>query len=467
MRHLANFKRHFANESGFTLIVAMLVLLILSLLVATAIAVASQTSTSTTRDTNSKAALEAAEAGLQVAAFRLSKLEPTETLCINGSEKKASESECKSGIETSLGNGATFQYWTSLPYKAGEKCAGQEVTTAEIASGSTLRCVTSEGIANSVTPGTRLRTLVESPGESLFTIKGIAGLHEVKISGSVKVPAVVASNEKIIGEGSAAFEKGFELCPPNGEFKPKAGSERNASGVTVGGVGGMGSNPPLEKTRSASECPLKGSIPSMYPGHAIAESNEDSRIGTLDEFYTEGKAVNKFSGAPNYELKMSSNSKLTLGGSKYYLCSFLGERAAELKIPTAAYVEIFIDSPEDAEAKTKCKSGGTFETGEFTLTNQAKDPAKLLIVMYGKGPLKITRGATFEGNIYAPEAEVEINGGTTFRGGILANTVHITNGTGVFEWSEGSRRLTNGKPTPYGRKAWEQCTSGSGASEGC
>jgi hypothetical protein len=459
-----NFKRRLTSEAGFVLPSAIIVLFVITLLTGAAIAVAVQTSTSTTRDNNVKAELAAAEAGLQVASYRMSQLKPGETQCIGESKAETIESNC-TDIPESLGNGATFQYWTTLPLAVGAKCAGRPIAAE---SGITQRCITSEGLVNSVKPGVRLQIRVtSSPGESLFAVKGITGLHEVKISGSVKVPAVVASNEKIIGEGSAAFEKGFELCPPNGIFTPKAGSERNASGVTVGGIGGMEANPPLEKTRSASECPLKASIPLMYPGHATAESNEDSRIGKEDEFFTEGKAANKFSGAPNYELKMSSNSKLTLGGSKYYLCSFLGERAAELKIPSAAYVEIFIDSPEDAGAKTKCKSGGTFETGEFTLTNQAKNPAKLLIVMYGKGPLKITRGATFEGSIYAPEAEVEVNGGTTFRGGIVANTVHITNGTGVFEWSEELKKLTNGIPGAYERKAWEQCTPGSGASEGC
>lgn len=453
-----NCKRFLAGELGFALPTAIIVLLIITLLTGAAITVATQTSTSTTRDNNVKAALEAAEAGLQVASYRLSKLEPKSTQCINGSA--AVEEKCESGSE-SLGNSATFQYLTTKPLEEGNKCAGETIKASK--KGYTQRCVTSEGKVNNTTPATRLQTRVESqPGEALFAVKGITGLHEVKISGNVKVPAVVASNEKIIGEGSAAFVKGFELCPPNGVFTPKAGAERNASGVTVGGIGGMEANPPLEKTRSASECPLKASYPL---NHATAESNEDSRIGTLDEFYTEGKAANKFSGAPNYELKMSSNSKLTLGGSKYYLCSFLGERAAELKIPTAAYVEIFVDSPEDAGAKTKCKSGGTFETGEFTLTNQAKNPAKLLIVMYGKGPLKITRGATFEGVIYAPEGEVEINGGTTFRGGIVANIVHITNGTGVFEWNEEVSSLNNGIPTPYERKAWGQCTTGSLTSE--
>ena len=447
-------------EAGFALPSAMLVLFVLAMLAGTSIAVSSHTSSSTTRDSNAKAALEAAEAGLQVASYRLSKLEPGKAECIGASAAKKSEGECTSG-EESLGNGASYQYWTTMPLALKGKCAGQEVVKIE--AGAALRCVTSEGKVNHVAPGTRLRALVESKaGESLFPSKGIVGLKEVKISGSVKVPAVVASNEKIIGEGSAAFERGFELCAPNGTFTPKAGAERNASGVTVGGVGGLLANPPLEKTRSASECPIKAPYPLT---HATAASNEDSRIGVQDEFFTQGKAANKFTGSPNYELKLSSNSKLTLAGSKYYLCNLIAERAGELIIPAGAHVEIFIDSPEDKAGK--CPAGtGKFEGAEFTLKNNA-GPAALLIIMYGKGPFEITRGATFEGAIYAPEGEVDINGGTKFKGGIVGSKVHLEAGAGIFEWSEEAGTLTNGEPTGYARKAWEQCTPGSGASEGC
>jgi hypothetical protein len=459
MLHLTRKRRH-ATDSGFALPSAILVLFVLAMLAGTSIAVSSRTSSSTTRDSNTKAALEAAEAGLQVASYRLSKLQPGKEECIGAGAAKKSEGECASG-EEHLGNGASYQYWTTMPLALKGKCAGQEVVKVE--AGATFRCVTSEGTVNNVKPGTRLRVLIESKaGESLFPSKGIVGLKEVKISGSVKVPAVVASNEKIIGEGGAAFERGFELCQPNGAFTPKAGAERNASGVTVGGVGGTLANPPLEKTRSASECQIKAPYPLT---HATAASNEDSRIGVQDEFYTEGKSANKFTGAPNYELKLSSKSKLTLGGSKYYFCNVIAEHAGELIIPAGAHVEIFIDSPEDKASK--CPAGtGKFEGGEFTLTNHA-GPAALLIVMYGKGPFEITRGATFEGAIYAPEAEVDVNGGTKFKGGIVGNRVHLENGTGIFEWSEEVGTLTNGEPTGYARKAWEQCAPGSGASEGC
>ncbi|HWX44350.1 MAG TPA: hypothetical protein VNY52_03400 [Solirubrobacteraceae bacterium] len=459
-------KRRQATDAGFALPSAILVLFILSMLTGTAIIASSHTSSSTTRDDNSKAALEAAEAGLQVASYRLSKLEPGKEECINASEAKKSESECKSG-EEALGNGANFKYWTTLPLAVKGQCAGQEVVKIE--SGATLRCVTSEGTVNKVTPGTRLRMLVEAKtGESLFSIKGILGLTEVKISGSVKIPAVVASNEKIIGEGSAAFERGFELCPPKGTFTPPAGSERNHSGVTVGGVGGMLANPPLEKTRSASECPLKASVPAT---HVTAETSEDGRIGVTDPL--EGTTTwNK----EKYELTLSSNGKVTLGGSKYYFCNFKATNNSRLRIAaTAKRVEIFVDSPKDPTGK--CKTGGTFEgEGEFEVENETKNPAALLIELYGEGPFAIHNGCkeskksscpVVEASIYAPEALVEINGAQKFKGGIVGNKVHIENGAGVFEWNEEDGSLTNGSATGYARKAWEQCKPGAGATEGC
>jgi Tfp pilus assembly protein PilX len=467
MRHHPIFKRRFAAEGGFALIVAMFVLLILSVLVATAIAVASQTSTSTTRDDNSKAALEAAEAGLQVASYRLTKLAPGKEECITGTAKGPPTSGvyCESSKEP-LGNGATFQYWTSKGLAVGAKCAGETIAT--IKSGATLRCVTSEGQVNGVTPGTRLQTPVTSAEESLFTIHGILGLKEVKITGSVTVPAIVASNEKIVGEGSANFERGFEICPPNGAFTPKAGAERNASGVKIGGVGGMLSNPSLEKTRSAGppECLIKAPLPTIHP---TAASNEDSRIGVADKLegtYTWSEAT--------YELNVKGTGKLTLGEAgrttKYFFCNFtMGPKgSAQFKVPVGAKVEIFIGSPE--ETPKVCAAGtGRFEiAGGSQTENEAKNPAALLIEMGGKGPFTFANGSgkTLEASIYAPNAQVHMEGGVKFIGGIVGEDVFLENGTN-YEWSEGTGGLGNGNPSAYGRKTWEQCTPGSGASEGC
>ena len=92
MRHL-NPKRRLIDEAGFVLPTAIIVLMIVTVLVGAAITVAMQTSTSTTRDDNTKAALEAAEGGLQVASYRLSQLKPEKEECVSGSANKPIESE--------------------------------------------------------------------------------------------------------------------------------------------------------------------------------------------------------------------------------------------------------------------------------------------------------------------------------------------------------------------------------------
>jgi Tfp pilus assembly protein PilX len=458
MSHL-NLKRRLASEAGFVLPTAIIVLFILTVLTGAAIALASQTSTSTTRDDNTKAALEAAEAGLRVASYRLGALKPAEAKCITKSVEAAPESGyCKDAEPESLGNGSTFQYWTTPGLKVSEKCAGQ--TVSAIVAGTVQRCVISEGKVNGISQ--RLTVRVETAaGESLFQVAGVVGLKEVKITGSVKVPAVVASNEKIIGEGSANFESGFELCPPKGTFSPAAGTERNKSGVTINGVGKMESNPSLEKTRSAAECPLKAELPA---GHPTELSNEDSRIGTTDPLvggtWSEAK----------HELTLESTNELTLSGSRYYFCNFkMPGGGPKFKIAPTAKVEIFIDSPEDPASK--CAAGtGKFEiAGGSKTENEGKNPANLLIEIYGKGPFKFANGSgkTLEAAIFAPNGEVNMEGGVQFSGGIVGDTVHLENGT-RYGWSETVKSLTNGTAGAYGRKAWEQCTpTGTTPQEGC
>jgi hypothetical protein len=84
-----------------------------------------------------------------------------------------------------------------------------------------------------------------------------------------------------------------------------------------------------------------------------------------------------------------------------------------------------------------------------------------------KGPVELLNGAKLEGSIYAPEGEVNINGGTSFKGGIVGNKVRLEAGAGIFESSEEVGSLANGEGRSYKRKSWEQCTPGSGGNEGC
>jgi hypothetical protein len=438
------------GEHGFALPSAIIVVFVVVVLTGAAIAVSLQSSTSTTRDNNVKAELEAAEAGLQVATYRLSELAPIETECVAEGKKSKGvtsanwEEKCKDGWEA-LGNGATFRYVDTLPLTAGKRCGGRE---AVVKANEPLRCITAEGKVNGVEPAVRLQIAVRAKAsEALLPLPGITGLEEFTASGGTVTGGVAGSNGRIEISGGAELNKGYVLGPKG----------------TYVETGGAKHNPP--ETRLTED--MKARVP---PGHATAENNDDARIGAPggDEFFTEGKAVNKFSGPPNYELSIGSNGKLVLGGSKYYLCNFHAERNSLLQVSEGATVEIFIDSPEDPASK--CPAGtGKFEgTGSFELLNPSKDPTHLIIAMYGKGPFVLEHGAeAVQATILAPNAEVKLKGGTKLSGGVVGAKVHLENGFS-FEWNNKDNALTETAATEYKRQeSWEQCAKGSKGSEEC
>jgi Tfp pilus assembly major pilin PilA len=436
----------FAAELGFVMPVALIVLFVVAVLTAIAIVVATQTSSSTTRDTSVKAEVEAAEAGLQVATYRLSQLRPTETECINESQRvaatKSTEAErCKDGAE-SLGNGATFQYWTTLPEPAGgESCGGRQVTAIP---GKVQRCIAAEGIVNGVTPGVRLQVRVLGPpGEALFPIPGITGLEEFTASGGTISGGQAGSNRLIKISGGANLAHGYALGP-HGTFVHE---------------GGATWSPPEEK-RSEE---LVSKLPA---NHATSTNNDDARI-TKGEDTMSGTA--EFN-STNDELTLASNSKLTLTGSKYFFCSISTSNNSELIIPAGKQIQIFIGSPE--EPSKFCPSGsGTWEThkGEFIVNNQAKDPSALLIEMFGKGPINLGNGTKLEyASIVAPGSEVILTGNTKLSGALVGAKVHLERGFS-YEWNEKDLALASANAGPYSRgsESWEQCADGSGPSEGC
>jgi Tfp pilus assembly protein PilX len=454
--------RKYNTESGFILPTVLIVLVIVTILAVTAVTVAVESSSSTTRDNNVKAALAAAEGGLQLATYRINHAKLKETECVAGSETpevKEESKPCESGSESlTLGNGASFKYYNTIALAKGE-CAG--TTVVKVAS-IEKRCITAEGIVNGVSPHTRLQTLVESAvGEALFKVKGILGLEEVLVSGSVKATAVVASNDKIVGEGSAAFEKGFEICP-GGKFEPAAGKERNKSGVTVDGIGGEKAAPAeYEKTRSASECPIPGKIPTI---HANAAENEDNRIASGEDPNT---------GEPNvtytpstFGLEVGSKVNLTLGGSKYYFCKFVANKDGVVKIASGAKVEIFIDSHEDYSG---CPSSGSsvFKIEGNAHLENPNGVSALLIEVAGKGPVAIENSGSLKANIYAPEAEVVLSGAGTLTGAIVGKKVHLTAGSFVYSGEDESFSVGGTSGGSYTRKAWTQCASGSGVASAC
>ena len=425
-----------AADHGFALPTAIIILFIITVLTAAAISVATQTSTSTTRDNNVKAEVEAAEAGQHVASYRLSQLGPSRAQCINESDVvEPAKSPCQDNSE-SLGNQASFRYWTTVTLKAGEKCAGRTVAATR----TSQRCVTSEGSVSGVEPAVRLQARVTAP--PLLPVNGLFGLESVEIQ----------NNTEVLAKGGT-----------NGTFK--IGGNATIEGVALGPSGQV----ELANSKSSAGSETKEStnftLTPVRPGKSATENSnyriENGRKSPKAEPYDESSG-GAYSSATR---SINVGSSLKLGGEIYNFCNFTTGNGATITVehkPT----KIFIDSPNDPGSQ--CSPGD----GKFTMANSSnfvnpyKEAAALQIYIYDEAsgtPVELFNNVLFYGTIYAPNSTVNVHNNAEFFGAIAANVVNLkNNGTVHSETNVESLRAG-----PYQRAAWEQCTRGSGAKEGC
>jgi hypothetical protein len=298
------------------------------------------------------------------------------------------------------------------------------------------RCVTGEGKVNGVARRVQVRVAAASSAP-LFPVHGAVGLSKILISGGAKVKSIVGTNGKLETSGGTKLEQGYTLGFPSGVFTGKA-SEAIC--------------PPCGM-RSKAEGPLVGSLPSL---HATSTENEDIRI-TNQADATSGTV--KWTPA-KYELTIENKgSNITLGGSKYYFCKLISKGGGTLTVTASAKTEIFIDSYEDpgSPCENYGKEPRLFESsGGSELVNSSGDPSKLLIMMYGKTKFLISGSGEAQASVLAPEAKLELTGGSVIKGALLANEVTMSGGS--FSWDErvGTLKAENVAES-YQRVDWEEC----------
>jgi Tfp pilus assembly protein PilX/cytoskeletal protein CcmA (bactofilin family) len=459
MRHRTSFKRRLTGDAGFVLPTAMIVLLILAVLVGAAITVASQTSTSTTRDNNTKAALEAAEAGLQTAAYRLSKLElePKTTECITAKAwaKPTSGAYCESSGSEPLGNGATFEYRTSRGLVAGEKCNGETISSQENV---TQRCITSVGTVNGVRR--RVQERASSLASPLFQVKGILGLHSVSIENNGKLEGEVGTNEILNLKNGVTLERA-DLGPlgkVEGTSTPKE-TIKNTS--------------PFE----APPVPIGESAKSAITQAECKPPPEGGEVGrNCDFLITNGADANSgvtFSTALR-SLSMGNGSSLELKEGVYNFCNFqVSGNNTKLTTVAGGKVVIFIDSAARAGSGCSSPAGKLEFKNGLELIDPNANALYLQIYVYDSsgGTIELKNnvsGGQFYGTIVAPSSKVAIGNNAEFVGAIVANEVELApNFKFKFE------KEVNNLKTPshlYERKAWEECPptyAGTNFHEGC
>jgi Tfp pilus assembly protein PilX len=443
-------RTRFTAERGSVLVIALLVLSGVLMLSAVAIGAAVQNSSSDRRDANDKGALEAAEAGLQVATYRLNMLNPASSYCVGDAVASPdSTGTCASSIYT-LGNGSTYQYYTTPALSPSGACVG---ATLSLAAGINQRCVTAVGTANGITDRAQIRVAAYT-ATPLFQYAGATGLSGVTVTGNGAVNGAVASNKNISLTGNGSV--GALYLGPSGTLTT-SGNAHYASKNSVPTIVLDPVNPGTSNQTSLSACPARqaAGFPSCNDDYRITDGTASPIVSPYDQ--SSGVSFN----AATRTLSLSGKASLTLGGSLYNFCQISLSGQATISLAPGAKTEIIIDSPDDPGSGCPSGTGSLSMSGQASWTNLSQDPTALQIFAYGLNNLsstvQLSGNGNFWGAVYAPHSTVSITGNGTFNGAVVGNVVNLS-GNG-FNWNQSAGTLMATSNGIFYRTAWAQCTS--------
>jgi type II secretory pathway pseudopilin PulG len=433
----ARARERITDESGVALIAALCALLIILLLSAAAATVSMQTNHYANRDYRNKNALEAAEAGLQVALYRLNMLQPADSNCIaDAVATPGSNGWCQSST-TVLGNGSSYQYYSTPVLGSGATCAGYTVSdTSASTDGISNRCITSVGTSNGIVARSQIRAAAFTPREAFPA--AITGINGITNNNNAYIGGAEASNQTITASNGVTINGGVELGP-SGSFQ--------------------GSGNP---SRTILSSPIV--LDPVNTGNS-ATDNSDARITNgLDN-----SSGISFDPTTRTLTTTSNHATLTLGGSVYNFCQVTISNNVTINIAPGARVEIFIDSPYDQGSG--CPAGtGTLDMANNVRWNfTSQDPTQLQIYVYGTPPnsggptnnVTVSNNDTCYCTLYAPWSTVYLShssNNSAMVGAVSAQYVNVSNNFD-FTWSPNAGNLQVGVQGLYYRTAWTQCAS--------
>ena len=390
---------------------------------------------SSARDRDSKRALAAAEAGLQMAFLKLSEVRPTDSQCVTSAAvlpgtNGAAPGECPS-FTGQLGNGATYTYVIATPTSGTcNTLPGKTASTKD-------RCITATGTVNGVNRRLQAKMLYTPPFKPFFD----AGL--------------VARDDVIIRHNETNV---FSTVGANGSVTVTNGTKVNGA-ITLG--------PSAEWSFQTGGGTLNGENPSYRADDfAFAEQS------TIDGLYAEAKATNNngalstaFYSAGARAFTMGNNTSYTISGGTYSFCSFTMNQGAKLRVTAGHVAKIFIDSPK--RPGSGCPVGsGEYLQGQSTEVNReyGADPAQLELYVYGRDDdgmgnpgIDLGNAAWLYAGVYAPDVSMNLLNGANLIGAATVKNAQVLNNSD-FIWDN---RVVNKTIPGTGETdslGWFECT---------
>ena len=383
-------------------------------LAATTFAVVVEGNHASVRDRDSKAALAAAEAGLQKAILKTTELKPGATQCVtnalvatgsasnNGTTTAATE--CPQW-EESIGNGAKFTYVVATPTSG--TCPTLPGFTATPGKD---RCITSTGEVNGVKRRLQVRFYFNPPFIP-WGNAGLVGKDKVDIGNNATINSPVGTNGEVhLGENTLVTD---ELLIPNGAKFDFDQHAKATGGVRTPRVDPW-TFPEIDWATPRSE---GLGMPTGTPGW-----NPTTRI-----------------------LRLNNSQTVNLPGGTYHICGLETANSNWLNVTNGQIVRLYVDSARNGNtACAAAQSAGDDALGRMVVDNGAmfnatddQNPAELEVYVYGttsnasepagEADVDINNNSSFYGSIWAPNSTIDLknNGGTA--GGFTGGNVYMKN----------------------------------------
>jgi hypothetical protein len=429
------------GEEGMALPVALFAMLAATALASAAVISSVDVQQGSHRDSASKQAIAAADAGAGVAMERLNRYASV----LNN----AANSNCLgvSAEGTLVVTGAVNGWCPAIEGTVGGASYSYQVSA--MLAGSTMNVVSIGTVS-----GTSRRVDVAFTAESIDdTLKeeGLIGRDDIYIHGNPHIRVNVGTNGNVDTSGNS-----WEVCGNarhgNGKDGPTA-EELSCEG---------------EEVERNVELPSVGS----FIPESIESDNSNYRLeDCIHKNEPFGCELDSFSGHGSWDpetrsIELSGHSTLTLGGEDYWLCQLTITGSSHLIMSNEAHARLFFDTPEH------CGIPGSqiTVTGNSSIEATGNEPLLGsfdmvgLYLLGGPGSTASIQGNSGSNDIvlYAPDTAITMKGNATYKGVIAGETLEI-GGNPTFEQDAGFEPEKIGGTTLYSRQSYVECSGGATA----
>jgi hypothetical protein len=405
------------SEQGMALPTALFAMIASFALASVAVLSSVDAQRGTARDSASKSAIAAADAGAGLALLRLNRLKSkltASTPCIGpaGELQSATEGWCPSTTPETVG-GATFSYRVSayLP--------NSEMSVVAVgASGGVSRRVNVK--------------LVAKNGEEVFKAEQLIGESGIELKGGPTLKTDIGTNGSITlgSEGASAIICG-DIRRGTGQVSPTPNPPPTCpeQGTITEGSKTL---PPVVPPTVNSNSRLAKCV-SVSPKNPV-ECEADPFQNSKEEEETRTKTI-PWDAAQRF-INIPNKKTLILGGGDYWVCGLF--ISGNLVMAPKSQVRIFFDTPEhcpglnSSHTQVEVSASGSVTSSSFEKCQSSAEECRVpgLYVM-GSPTIPTTviltgnSGSTNELMLYAPYSNVELGGNATWIGMFAGKTIKM------------------------------------------